>query len=54
MTELSPAVRRGVLLRGLCDLVRAAHYRREFCRFADAPSPSLLERLLQREGGAAE
>ena len=28
--------------------------RREFCHCADVPSPSLLKRLLKREGGAAE
>ena len=28
--------------------------RREFCHFADIPSPSLLKRLVKVEGGAAE
>ena len=28
--------------------------RREFCHFADIPSPSLLKHLLKGEGGAAE
>ena len=28
--------------------------RREFCHFADAPSPSTLKRLLKKEEGAAE
>ena len=30
------------------------HRRREFCHSADVPSPSVLKRLLQGEGGAAE
>ena len=29
-------------------------HRREFCHFADAPSSSVLKRLLKEEGGAAE
>ena len=28
--------------------------RREFCNFADIPSPSILKHLLKVEGGAAE
>ena len=31
-----------------------ASRRREFCHFTDAPSPSLLVRLLKGEGGAAD
>ena len=33
---------------------RAGSRRREFCRFADTPSPSLLKNLLKGVGGAAE
>ena len=28
--------------------------RREFCHFAETPSPSVLKRLLEVEGGASE
>ena len=31
----------------------ASHWR-EFCHFADTPSPSLLKHLLKLEGGASE
>ena len=37
-----------------CRTPSGLHRRREFCHFTDAPSQSLLKRLLKGEGGAAE
>ena len=37
-----------------CVLGGERSRRREFCHFADIPSPSMLKRLLKGEEGAAE
>ena len=37
-----------------CVLGGERSRRREFCHFADIPSPSMLKRLLKGEGDAAE
>ena len=39
---------------GIAPRSALAGRRREFCRFADAPSQSMLQHLLEGEGGAAE
>ena len=58
-TALSYAAEQGSELatRALVELAGRAtgnSRRREFCHFADIPSPSMLEHLLKGEGGAVE
>ena len=58
MASLASALECGICIGLVCEPIstpcgRASHWR-EFCRSADALSPSLLIRLLKVEGGAAE